>query len=104
MSYYATCPICGSNLDPGEVCECSKEKSPCATNTEAISAQESTTKQDQYTPSGDLAQEYFEYVRRIIGILRDREGPYTGEDVQRVRRLWYITIAIAMREYANNED
>ena len=37
-------------------------------------------------------------------IMRDREGPYTGEDVQRVRRLWYITIAIAMREYANNED
>lgn len=22
MSYYRTCPHCGSNLDPGEVCEC----------------------------------------------------------------------------------
>lgn len=22
MSYYKTCPDCGANLDPGEVCEC----------------------------------------------------------------------------------
>lgn len=22
MSYYRTCPHCGANLDPGEVCEC----------------------------------------------------------------------------------
>ena len=22
MSYYFTCPECGANLDPGEVCEC----------------------------------------------------------------------------------
>lgn len=22
MSYYTTCPHCGANLDPGEICEC----------------------------------------------------------------------------------
>ena len=22
MSYYKTCPHCGANLDPGEVCDC----------------------------------------------------------------------------------
>jgi hypothetical protein len=22
MSYYRTCPDCGSNLDPGEICDC----------------------------------------------------------------------------------
>ena len=22
MSYYRTCPSCGSNLDPGEICDC----------------------------------------------------------------------------------
>lgn len=22
MSYYKTCPECGANLDPGELCEC----------------------------------------------------------------------------------
>lgn len=22
MSYYCTCPHCGANLDPGEVCDC----------------------------------------------------------------------------------
>lgn len=22
MSYYRTCPHCGANLDPGEVCDC----------------------------------------------------------------------------------
>ena len=24
--YYHTCPICGANLDPGERCDCEKEK------------------------------------------------------------------------------
>lgn len=24
--YYNPCPDCGANLDPGEVCECRKEK------------------------------------------------------------------------------
>lgn len=26
MPYYVTCPNCGSNLDPGEVCDCGNEK------------------------------------------------------------------------------
>lgn len=26
MSYYRTCPKCGSNLDPGEVCDCQEGK------------------------------------------------------------------------------
>ena len=26
MSYYRTCPGCGANLDPGEVCDCQNEK------------------------------------------------------------------------------
>jgi hypothetical protein len=26
MSYYKTCPACGSNLDPGEKCDCQQEK------------------------------------------------------------------------------
>lgn len=25
--YYRTCPECGSNLDPGEQCDCNEEKS-----------------------------------------------------------------------------
>ena len=25
MPYYVTCPNCGSNLDPGEVCDCVNE-------------------------------------------------------------------------------
>ncbi len=29
MSYYHTCPYCGSNLDPGETCDCQhKEEAP----------------------------------------------------------------------------
>lgn len=24
--YYRTCPECGSNLDPGEQCDCNEEK------------------------------------------------------------------------------
>lgn len=26
MSYYHTCPLCGAHLDPGEACDCRKEK------------------------------------------------------------------------------
>lgn len=26
MAYYNTCPHCGSNLDPGERCECESRK------------------------------------------------------------------------------
>lgn len=26
-AYYWTCPYCGSNLDPGESCDCRKEPS-----------------------------------------------------------------------------
>lgn len=26
MAYYNTCPNCGCNLDPGEKCDCEKEK------------------------------------------------------------------------------
>ena len=26
MAYYNTCPNCGANLDPGESCDCIKEK------------------------------------------------------------------------------
>lgn len=26
MAYYNTCPNCGSNLDPGEKCDCEDEK------------------------------------------------------------------------------
>ena len=26
MAYYNTCPLCGSNLDPGEPCDCREER------------------------------------------------------------------------------
>lgn len=36
MGYYRTCPQCGSHLDPGESCDCQKEKTaPSAANTES---------------------------------------------------------------------
>ena len=37
MSYYRTCPGCGANLDPGEVCEDCRDKArgARATNTDA---------------------------------------------------------------------
>lgn len=30
MAYYNTCPHCGSNLDPGEPCDCMKRKQKAA--------------------------------------------------------------------------
>lgn len=43
MSYYRTCPGCGANLDPDEVCEDCREneRSARATNTDAPKAQDS---------------------------------------------------------------
>lgn len=33
MAYYKTCPGCGANLDPGEICDCDKKMSaPAATD------------------------------------------------------------------------
>ena len=26
-TYYWTCPYCGANLDPGEICDCQKDSS-----------------------------------------------------------------------------
>lgn len=36
MSYYRTCPSCGANLDPGEICDCQdkKEAAPGGNDTE----------------------------------------------------------------------
>ena len=27
-TYYRTCPACGANLDPGEICRCKQKKEP----------------------------------------------------------------------------
>lgn len=35
MSYYKKCEICGSHLDPGEVCDCKKKAAHGGTNTES---------------------------------------------------------------------
>lgn len=39
MPFYHECPDCGLNLDPGESCECAKEKAPSGT---AIPAESKT--------------------------------------------------------------
>ena len=38
MAYYNVCPNCGSNLDPGEKCDCQKEKSQPEEKEEAAAA------------------------------------------------------------------
>lgn len=35
MSYYRTCPRCGANLDPGEVCDCWNEEKALASASNA---------------------------------------------------------------------
>lgn len=34
MSYYRTCNLCGAHLDPGERCDCIKEKAEMAAGTD----------------------------------------------------------------------
>ena len=38
MAYYRTCPLCGGNLDPGEKCDCQKEKNQPEEKEEAAAA------------------------------------------------------------------
>lgn len=38
MAYYNVCPNCGSNLDPGEKCDCQKEKLKPEETAEATAA------------------------------------------------------------------
>ena len=35
MPYYHECPDCGLNLDPGEICDCRKEKAATDAGTSA---------------------------------------------------------------------
>ena len=35
MKYYITCPDCGCNLDPGEICDCTKETAVSTHNTDS---------------------------------------------------------------------
>lgn len=43
MSYYRTCPYCGSHLDPCERCDCKESAAPGATNTWCGKVEQSTT-------------------------------------------------------------
>lgn len=38
MPYYRPCPECGLNLDPGEICECRKEKTATDAGTSAAAS------------------------------------------------------------------
>ena len=40
MSQYRTCPNCGSHLDPGEVCDCAKNKELIEKDSEAERARQ----------------------------------------------------------------
>lgn len=47
MSYYRICPLCGSNLDPGEVCDCRDKKTPAgASDTDEGEAEKVLTGSD----------------------------------------------------------
>lgn len=35
MSYFHTCPNCGANLDPGEICDCKRNAAPSVNGTES---------------------------------------------------------------------
>jgi len=51
MSYYKTCPECGSHLDPGERCDCRSEKTATdAANIDGGGKIEQVTKQTTIRP------------------------------------------------------
>lgn len=63
MSYYRTCPRCGGNLDPGEVCDCGKEKAVLG----VTSTQDGKAEQN-YTPvSAPMISSIKEEVNSVEG-------------------------------------
>lgn len=45
MAYYHVCPDCGGNLDPGEKCDCQKEKERKQKRTSKLYRQETRSGQ-----------------------------------------------------------
>lgn len=45
MAYYRVCPLCGSNLDPGERCDCQDEQRKRENLFESVTRVESRTGQ-----------------------------------------------------------
>jgi len=53
MSYYRSCRYCGGNLDPGERCDCQKEKEAAASATNTDSGRVERDLQDRFSTSND---------------------------------------------------
>ena len=64
MSYYKTCPHCGANLDPGEVCDCL---------THQVCAEAREVFQERFTGKTDQ-----EIVKEIAGVLQRAERAAQG--------------------------
>jgi hypothetical protein len=56
MAYYHTCPECGSNLDPGEKCECSNPSQVTDLKFKEANAAPITTRNDVLNQVSDPAQ------------------------------------------------
>ena len=59
MSYYRTCPHCGANLDPGEVCDCTLTQ---------VCAEARETFPERFTGKTDR-----EIVKEIAGVVQRAE-------------------------------
>ena len=60
MAYYTVCPTCGCNLDPGETCDCKREKQPEPGEKETIER------------GGEAFGGYFKTAGRAVSLYGDR--------------------------------
>ena len=80
MSYYKTCMYCGAHLDPGETCECEKERTADKPTVQ--------TKINHYTSTNHKEiqdAEYLKHRMHAFNYLRSHEQEYLYEN-ERNRR------------------
>lgn len=60
MAYYTVCPNCGCYLDPGETCDCKREKQPEPGEKETVER------------GGEVFGGHFKRVGRAVSLYGDR--------------------------------
>ncbi len=99
---YKTCPDCGANLDPGETCDCAKEKKLPATN--------ETASLNTHTDNGDsTVSEYsisdnLELVKTFdLRDLRQKKN-LPGKDVIELLRKHFLGYDKTVQSKAENPE
>ena len=92
MAYYNTCPNCGSNLDPGELCDCQGNEDCNYAEDERV---QSTAKlalelMDEYQRTDP--PKYISIIAMVGGMLAKRGKSFNHESIQYPKEVFIASI------------